>query len=298
MCSIEEEEENDPTYVLVTNLPDKATSAALLQHFAASGDVVNAFIEIVREGNAPTRRGVVQFSTWEGAALAIQTAKERPLSGVVLQVDPDLRPASVHAVKTARTPAAGDRKRSSPEEQGPMTSIIVSNLPASTTEESLADHFRSAGKVRFVRLFKRETSAPTGRAAVRFETVEDAKRASTALKDKPFEGARITLRLTSSPPDRFPAKPRPSFGPWTRDPQDQSPADEALVGEVTGLLKERDAAKQVRDYVKADEAQDRLLAQKDLFSGRNADVEPIPRGHPPRLPSEVPSHLPGMDPRL
>lgn len=150
-------------------------------------------------------------------------------------------------------------------ETGPLTSVIVTNLPASATQATLVDHFGSAAPVLFVALFKDpQTGAPNGGAAVRFETEEGAKQAFDALKDKPVDGARVTLRLASSPPEKFAGKPRagpPTFAAWSRDPTDSSAADEALVAEVTAVLQERDAAKKAREFAKADGLKDSLQAK-------------------------------------
>eukprot|EP00667_Euglena_gracilis_P005452 EG_transcript_5493 len=95
MCATDEEEV-DPTVVLVSNLPDNATGRSLGQHFAFAGQVVSSTIQTEPDETGTTvRRGTVKFASWDGAAHAVQSAKDHPMGGNVLEVEPDDRPASL-----------------------------------------------------------------------------------------------------------------------------------------------------------------------------------------------------------
>eukprot|EP00669_Euglena_mutabilis_P001811 TRINITY_DN12391_c0_g1_i1.p1 TRINITY_DN12391_c0_g1~~TRINITY_DN12391_c0_g1_i1.p1 ORF type:complete len:275 (+),score=71.72 TRINITY_DN12391_c0_g1_i1:390-1214(+) len=65
------------------------------------------------------------------------------------------------------------------------------------------------------------------------------------------------------------AKPAATFKAWARDPEDQSAIDEATVAEVTAILQERDIAKKMREWAKADETRDRLLEKGVIFEDKS-----------------------------
>ena len=74
------------------------------------------------------------------------------------------------------------------------TKLYVGNLPYSAKEESLKEHFSSAGSVASVKIIiDRETGSSKGFGFVEFENADDAKAAIDKLSGQELKGRAIVV---------------------------------------------------------------------------------------------------------
>lgn len=79
-----------------------------------------------------------------------------------------------------------------------MTSLFVSNLPSSTTEETLALRFAAFGTVLSVKLKRDERpGASVARGFVEMRTTAEARRAERGLNATRFEGRLLSVNRAS-----------------------------------------------------------------------------------------------------
>src|SRR5262245_17227603 len=74
------------------------------------------------------------------------------------------------------------------------TKLFVGNLPFSTTENDLQDHFAQAGAVLAVNIMQdRATGRSRGFAFVEMSTQDDASKAISMFHQKDFQGRSLTV---------------------------------------------------------------------------------------------------------
>lgn len=161
------------------------------------------------------------------------------------------------------------------------TRVFVQGIPDHVNWQELKDHFRLAGNVVFASVsVDRETRRSKGHGIVQYETVEEAERAVSVMRDNPIDGATLYVRpdaqegregRTLRPPKKVVDRDRPD-GPsrrdrfaWRRadfDDDDVLSKDEVALIEAT--VRARDAARRRRDYESADRMRDDLRRERGV----------------------------------
>lgn len=89
------------------------------------------------------------------------------------------------------------------------TKLYVGNLPYSAKEESLKDHFSSAGSVASVKIIiDRETGRSKGFGFVEMESDDAAQSAVSQLDGQEFEGRSLRVSEAKPQPERESRGPR------------------------------------------------------------------------------------------
>lgn len=89
------------------------------------------------------------------------------------------------------------------------TKLYVGNLPYSAKEESLKDHFSSAGSVASVKIIiDRETGRSKGFGFVEMESDDGAQTAVSQLDGQEFEGRSLRVSEAKPQPERESRGPR------------------------------------------------------------------------------------------
>jgi len=72
--------------------------------------------------------------------------------------------------------------------------VIVGNVPPGATWQTLKDHFRAAGEVEYAAIYRsQETGQPTGRAMVKFASVDGARIALATMRQHPLDGVILDV---------------------------------------------------------------------------------------------------------
>lgn len=82
--------------------------------------------------------------------------------------------------------------------------IFFSNIPWSTTEEQLVEHFGRVGPVSDIYLFRREDGKLTGSGTITFENQTDVQAAIENLNETDFLGRKLFVREDQGRPERSP----------------------------------------------------------------------------------------------
>lgn len=211
----------------VGNLSWKTSWQDLKDFFRETGNVV--YSDVMREADGKRSKGcgIVEFETAEEAAAAINNLNDQELDGRPIFVREDREDrdligyyqGNVHGGggsqgvrgrgHTYEAPTVrGGRvqntaKRSRGEGRGRMSTgsgglvvgrrVYVSNLPWSVTWQTLKDHFRVAGSVRYADVM-RDGERSKGCGIVEYESPSEALHAISTLSNSILEGRVISVR--------------------------------------------------------------------------------------------------------
>lgn len=201
--------------VYVGNLSWQTSWQNLKDHFKPMGTVTRADV-ILEQGSLRSKGcGLVEFSSSEEAAKAIQELDGSELDGRPIFVredreDPDLKPhldgnESGRGRKAPRRDYA-DRPRGSMGRGGPQFAappaggmsigrrIFVQNLPPGTAWQDLKDHFKAVGRVAHADIMTDQNGNSKGCGIVEFDTPSEALQAIARMSNTELGGQIIHVR--------------------------------------------------------------------------------------------------------
>jgi RNA recognition motif-containing protein len=191
--------------VYVGNLSWTTSWQDLKDFFTRVGSV--KYADVLREGGPGSRSkgcGVVEFSTPEEAAAAIQELNHAELDGRQIFVREDREDFELKGEPTGGG-VPQKRPRSGPPGSNRSISIgrrlYIGNLSFETTWQQLKDHFRSAGPVLHADVMNDGEGRSKGCAVVEMENAGDALRAISLLSNSVLDGRNITVREDREDPD-------------------------------------------------------------------------------------------------
>lgn len=196
--------------IFVNNLPFNCTWQELKDHFKSAGKVVHATTIGKKE---PRGCGVVEFSTAEEAARAINTLHQSELGGRVIYIREDREDKDLQE-ELGRLDNGSDfkkRPRNNGRSSGGSTRgsgrgapvqgsveigkrVYVNNLSYNTTWQTLKDFFKQAGQVHHASIISTEKGVSKGCGVVEFLRADDALRAISQLSNLELDGRVITVR--------------------------------------------------------------------------------------------------------
>lgn len=199
--------------VCFSNVPDDASLEEVAQLFLQCGNVVE-FQPLFKTTGRFKGMGWVSFVSGEEAQLAVELLMRADVGGQPMQVQLDTG-SSATASSAGKGMAAG-RSKSYPAffDKAPLQSrasvkseflegtgdsgcrVFFSNVPFSTTEETLLEVFSAAGTVTSLRIFQNETGS-RGMGHVEFATPQEAA-AAISLRDMDVDGRPIWVSAHAS----------------------------------------------------------------------------------------------------
>lgn len=209
-----------PVKVHVSNLSFNLSQDELASEFSRVGEVVG--VELWQRDGRPNGMGMIEFSTEDAAASAVEQLNGVMLAGRELRVKIDQgRPARERSFEPReRSPmreSYGGAREYTPRAPRPDAEgrkLFVSNLNYDTDWMSLKSHFESVGVVEHTKvLTDRETGQSRGIGFVEMSSIEEANQAIEALTGTELDGRSINVRISEPRPagDRPPSENR-SYG--------------------------------------------------------------------------------------
>lgn len=229
------------TRVFVKNIPSQITWQDLKDHFKVAGDVVFASISEDRETGKPKGYGIVQFGTTEDAKKAIRIMRDYPLEGSQLYVRADVQE---NDWKTLRNVMPGGKRGPTPPSKWRCADEDVLENMSQEEYKAIRQIIKSRDKSRLHRNYE---ASDRMRDELKFDY-------NVHLDD------RLKMWWVSSDGRNVPKaiSVQKGNGSWKRsEPWRQIPTTEendACVNPVLveGLLRQRDIARQEKDFATAD----------------------------------------------
>eukprot|EP01027_Heterolobosea_sp_BB2_P013149 GEZU01018996.1.p1 GENE.GEZU01018996.1~~GEZU01018996.1.p1 ORF type:complete len:218 (+),score=50.43 GEZU01018996.1:66-719(+) len=209
------EENKTPTVtnrVYVGNLAWQTSWQNLKDHMRQAGTVVYADVFMDRDGRS-RGCGIVEYESSEEAKKAIDTLTNTTLDGRLIFVREDredkaaggsgrggrggARPSrgGRPSERRDRTDRGATSTNSNNRPAGISTQIFVGNLPFSTTNNDLINHFSSVGRIVRAEVATRDDGRSKGFATIKFENEEDAQKAINDFDNTEFQGRKLTVKL-------------------------------------------------------------------------------------------------------
>jgi RNA recognition motif-containing protein len=237
------------TRVFVKNVPSHVTWQALKDHFGIAGSVIYASISVDRETGEPKDHGIVEFETKEEAQNAIQIIRDHPLEGAKLYVRAD--------IKGEENKKGSFPGREGKEQQSTSPGWRCANEDAlELIDPDSLDIILS--------LIQTRDSARRNANYVKSDQIREELKAQHGVHiDDRLKMWWVSLDGKHIPESVASIKGDGRWGSlksWSRIPT--SPENDALVNSnlVYRLLRQRDMARQEKDFIKADKLLEQVVA--------------------------------------
>jgi RNA recognition motif-containing protein len=246
------------TRVFVKNIPSHVTWQSLKDHFGIAGTVVYASISMDRVTGEPKDHGIVEFETKEEAQNAIQIIRDHPLEGAKLYVRADIK-----AEENKRGP---HQPREGTGQQSTTTTTNSSPMEwrCAHEEEDALDLMDPDSLDTIRSMIQTRDSARRNANYVKSDQIrEELKEQYGVHVDDRLKMWWVSLDGKNIPESVASTKGDGRWGklkPWTRI--STSPENDALVDSnlIYRLLRQRDLARQEKDFSKADELLEQVLS--------------------------------------
>ena len=201
--------------VYVSDLAWATTAEGLIAHFAQVGRVQNANImQKIRSGKSVSLGcGIVEFSTAEEAAHAMNVMTGTELDGRVIKCREDRSSADREAAYSAANGGDAAVAAEKPRRQRPLpgaaatstpaaeaarvlepTKVFVTALAWATTSEGLAAECARVGKVVAAEVLTTRKGRSLGHGVVEYASAQAATRAIAELSGRELDGRAIVVR--------------------------------------------------------------------------------------------------------
>jgi len=229
------------TRVFVKNIPSQISWQELKDHFKVAGDVVFASVSEDMKTGKPKGHGIVQFATTKDAKQAIRIMRDYPLSGSELYVRADVQESESNALRNV---VPGGKRGPTPPSKWRCADEDILQTMSQEDYKAIRQLIKSRDKSRLRRNYE----------------ASDRMREELKFEFKVHLDDRLKMWWVSNDGRNVPQaiSAQKGNGRWKRpEPWRQIPTTEendACVNPalVEGLLRQRDIARQEKDFTTAD----------------------------------------------